>query len=200
MNSLRQELMAVPGLPTMRMLLPAGWRARELSEDGLAVLVGELREIFMQAHRPDLDAELTSMLENWARQLRENGGRYAILPAGDQPGAVLPMSMTVSVVTQIGGADLDTWVTAKITSGGTRFLDEQRTVLAWHDERREQEGVFTDLHSYLIPVPGTRRQQALLLAGTHLSLAGDGATPERREMAEVLFDTMALALDWVPAS
>lgn len=201
MSSLRQELLGLGTLPSMRMLLPAGWRSVALTDDGMQELTDRLRDVFMRAHRPDLDVALTASISRWVRELRAQGGRYAVLPIDLPQEGALPMSLTVSVISEMGEAPLEDWVVAKIRSGTTRFLDEERTVLAWfasESGRGEAEGVTTDAHSYLIPIPGTRRRQAVLLVGMHLVPADMGPEAPRKEAAQVLFDTIALALDWAP--
>ncbi|MFT4156847.1 MAG: hypothetical protein QM630_02805 [Microbacterium sp.] len=200
MNSLRQELLRLPGLPTMRMLIPAGWRSLPLTDEHLSEFTRKFSEILMRAHRPDLDAELTAMLERWAKELRGQGGRFAILPLDRPEGSVLPMSLTVSIVSELGGRSLDEWVAARIRQGGTDFLDDARTVLFWEGGASQGNGLNTRARTYLIPVPGTRRGQAVLLSGIELVAEDEPADGFRREAASMLFDSVALALDWLPAA
>lgn len=203
MNSLRQELLAVKDQPTMRMLLPAGWEVISLEDDGVQSLIDRLRAVLMRANRPDIDAYLTSSLTKWLTELKARGGCYAVLPLDPPVGTALPMSLAVSVVSEVGGRRLDEWVTAKIRTGATEFLDDRNSVLAWSMTTAGQDqmaGTVSDQFQYLIPVPGSERRSAVLLSGTLLVLEGEPEDSPRRRAARALYDSVALALDWVPAS
>lgn len=203
MSGLRDELLSVgKELPALRLLLPAGWRASPLQQAGVDELVRRLRATLMAAHRPDVDAYLTGALRRWIGELRAAGGLYMVLPVDPPGGTPLPMSLVVSVVTDAGGQSVESWVVEKIRSGTTEFLDENRTVLTWTTTtpgRDEMAGTVSDRFDYMIPVPGTSRRSALVLSGTNLSPDSIGADDPRRVAAHTLFDSIALAADWVLA-
>nr|WP_274637711.1 hypothetical protein [Microbacterium bovistercoris] len=201
MTSLREELLGAPDAPTMRMLVPGGWEVIPLEGEGYERFAQRFRTTVKRAGRPDVDAYVTSMLKRWIGDLRERGGLYAILPLDLPDQRTLPMSLTVSLVGDDAEHSLEDWVTAKIRQGTTEFLDDGRTVLAWQTRtagRDEMAGTVSCQYSYLIPVPGTSRRKAVMLAGTHLVEATDPEDAPHREAANALFDAMALALDFVP--
>jgi hypothetical protein len=200
MTSLRQELLGTPSAGTMRMIVPAGWEISPLDDHHTGALIDRLRAVLKGANRPDIDAFLSHMLRTWATALREKGGLYAILPTNPGEGTALPMSMVVSIVGDVAGQPLKAWAVAKIRSGSTEFLDEARTVLAWRSSAPgadEMAGTVTEQYHYLIPVPGADLREAVLLTGTRLALADEPEGASMRAAARVLYDAMALGLDWV---
>ncbi|WP_127820077.1 hypothetical protein [Microbacterium sp. CPCC 204701] len=202
MRALRYELQGSAGRPTMRMLVPGGWRAVTVDDEGLAELRGQLRTQVRRAGRPDVDAFLSSSLVKWMTELRERGGRFAVLPLDPPEGTAFPMSFTVSIVDDEPGRTIEAWVTAKIREGDTEFLDDRRSVLAWRTSapgEGQMTGTISDQYFYVVPVPGSQRKSAAMLHGTHLLDAAADSDDPRREAARVLFDSMALSLDWPPA-
>lgn len=203
MSALRLELGGAPERPTMRMLIPSGWRAVKVDEEGSAELVDQLRDQIKRAGRPDVDAYLSTSVTTWLAELRERGGRFAVLPLDPPEGTAFPMSFTVSIVDDSPGHSIEGWVTAKIRAGGTEFLDDRRSVLTWRTSapgEGQMIGTLSDQYFYIVPVPGSRRTSAVMLHGTHL-VDAEASDPDdrRREAARVLFDSMALSLDWLPA-
>ncbi|MCT9818886.1 hypothetical protein N3K63_01155 [Microbacterium sp. W1N] len=202
MTSLRHELLGTPTAGTMRMLVPGGWEVVPLDDEHMRAFSARMRRVLMQSHRPELDAYLSGMLRTWVSRLRETGGLYAVLPLDPPTGTALPLSLIVSVVGDVAGHPLKTWAVSKIRSGTSEFLDEGRTVLAWSTTTAgtdEMAGTVSEQYNYLIPVPGADLREAVLLTGTRVALAGEADDAPARAATRVLYDAMALGLDWAPA-
>src|SRR5690606_37362654 len=154
---LRSELLGLGADPGIRMLLPPGWEVIPLDDENLAPLTQKWRATLMQANRPDIDAYLSGIFEHWMGELRDNGGRYAVLPtAGEQ---ILPLSLARSVVEERDRSSLDRWVARRRQGNDAGFLDEDRTVLTWRSTtvgQGEMAGTASDQYNYLIPVPGAQ--------------------------------------------
>ncbi|HCJ49364.1 MAG TPA: hypothetical protein DHW40_08560 [Microbacterium sp.] len=203
MSSLRQELLGTPSAGTLRMLVPGGWDVLPLDQAHIDQFTERMREVVKRAGRPDVDAFLSGMLRTWGARLRERGGLYAVLPLTPPEGSALPMSLIVSVVTDVSGHPLQSWAVSKIRSGTTEFLDDARTVLSWSSSAAgtdDMAGTVTHQHNYLIPVPGAELREAVLLTGSRVALESEPDDAPARAAARALYDAMALSLDWAPVS
>jgi len=197
-TSLRAELLGLPeSLPRFRLLLPAGWQSHPITAETAERFEQQARGVFMRAGRPDLDGVFTSDLQRSMRGLERTGARYVILPENRPDGVPLPLSLIVSLISGDNGVSLDDWVAARFRQGA-QMLDQNGQIVFWRTRRPAGEPEVHQVQStYVVPVPETGRNKALMFTGT--GLVGSEA-PEDDDMvvaSNAMFDAIVSTVSWV---
>ncbi|WP_106816892.1 hypothetical protein [Microbacterium timonense] len=172
MSDLRSELRGrvAPSLPTYRMLLPLGWQSYDLSAQTERELVGAARSRLSAAGRADLAAGLIGQVGDVFRSLRGQDA-FAIALAGESaPSWALGAASLVGLRrTATPELPLDAIVEDAVRNRGGVAVGEGHRIVRWTDRRPvtvEQVPAISFLINYLIPVPGTRRTQAVQWTAT----------------------------------
>ena len=189
--------------PEFEMDLPAGWTRSAADDETLRRMLTSMKRRLMEAHRPDLYAQMKSMLESSFEDMRR-GGVFAFFSATD-PGPhtlFVPASLNASIRKAEPGQNLDDIVRSLVREqGATPLLGDKRTLRV---ERQKIRRMGTDSlvsHSivYLTPVPGAQRRRALQLVAGFASAVGTPADDPMLESMRALFDSCVSTLRWRPA-
>lgn len=191
------------GIPAFRLVLPPGWTAHLPTNAGQQEDVRKASAIFMQAGRPDLDAEFRTMMAQ-ANQGMRRTKVFAIYRQEDVPmEELLPLSITASALDAPDGENLDAWVTEAFRARGAVFLDENlKHIVRWSTEAKRPagapaiDGVGGRTVTYIIPVPGTLRRKALVFTSTIVIPDGDVIPAEVLDGIELLSDAMISTFAW----
>ena len=167
MSDLRAELTGRvgPTLPQFRMLLPLGWQSYDLSAQTERELVGAARTRLTQGGRADLAAALSAQVGDALRSLRGQSA-FAFALAGEAaPSWVLGAASLVGL-RRSGTPELplDAVVEDAVRNRGGVAVGEGHRMVRWTERRPVTlDGVaaVSFLINYLIPIPGTRRTQAV---------------------------------------
>lgn len=197
--TLREELGVQPD-PDFDLELPKGWARHGVDDAALESVLSVAKQRCMEAHQPQLYAEIKAHLTAAFADMRKGGVFAYFCPtdAGDATLA-LPASINASIRRAEPGQTLDDMVRTLIHShGATPLLGDTRT-LRVEKEKTSRLGTETLInHSvvYLTPVPGTKRRRALAL------VAGFARTPDIPSDADsvqahrALFDACVSTLQW----
>ena len=155
-------------VPEYRLLLPDGWEELPADRTGVEELIRRTSAVFKAQHRPELDAEMRTLLERAYRRMKQANAfaLYLQTSASDVP---LPFSIVASVVTGQLGGTLDRQVARLFRENGAEFLTDDRSIVRWEASvagTKEVEGTAAHVIDYLIPVPGTERRTALQFTTT----------------------------------
>lgn len=155
-------------VPDYRLLLPDGWEQLPADRAGVEELIRRTSAVFREQHRPELEAQMRTMLEVAYRKMLQAKAfaLYVQTAAVETP---LPMSVVASVVEGQLGGTLDRQVAQLFRDKGAEFLTDDRSILRWEADvaaRKEVEGAAAHVIDYLIPVPGTERRRALQFTTT----------------------------------
>jgi len=167
--SLKDDLLRVDSpTPEFRLLLPPGWKQYLPDELTEQELLREAKVRLRDAHRPDLAAELIGMTRRAFEQMRrsESLAFYMGLPPDENN--VLPLSITVSKRIGPNGGTLDGQVADLIRTKGALPLNDDQVMIRWETQQTHTVGrdkITTQTISYLTPIPGTARREALLFVG-----------------------------------
>lgn len=204
MGGLRAELMGgpPPATPEFAVVLPAGWSEFDPTEAVEGDLTGRARERFMQAHRPDLFAELRGMTKRAFAGMRSSQTlKFYIQTEMWADELILPLSLTATLRSQGEGFTLDAGVTDLIRRYGATPLGGDRRFVRWETESTERLGadeVSQFTVSYLTPVPGTERKQALQFTAVAV-VPADGSLKQDDPLVRSMFeltDAVVSTLSW----
>ncbi|WP_072315039.1 hypothetical protein [Agrococcus sp. Marseille-P2731] len=162
---LREELGA-PADPEFELELPEGWVRHDATAETEQRMLQAARRRLMEAHRPDLYAQLRAQVEESFAAMRR---MEAIAHFGPEPGApdwaFLPASLIATVRTPQPGVTLQQEMAQRIREGATALHGDRRFI---RDERELDITVGTDAAKqrtvvYVTPMPGSRQARALQL-------------------------------------
>lgn len=183
-------------IPPYRLLLPDGWEELPADRAGIETLIERTSAVFRQTHRPDLDAQMRTLLELAYRKLRSVGAHriYLQTVAREVP---LPMSIVVSVMAEEDGGTLDRQVASLFQHHDAKFLRDDRTIVRWEkriDGTRQVEDAASSVVDYLIPMPSTQRRRALQLTTTiahpgEMSEEDESVVEQLKHLSDVLVST-----------
>lgn len=198
--SLRDELRGDGGVPPFGIVLPTGWMELQPTREAFQELGREASARFRTAGRPDLDAQLRSLVESASRQFlsRDPVRMYLPRPAdGDAP--VLPLTMTAARVTGPDGRSLDGWVSSLVAEHGAIRFGPGEAMVRWETStapRLQDRRVPIRSVSYLIPIPGTGRRRALQFTAV-IPLGDPPEMPDEViESLMLLCDAMISTFTW----
>ncbi|UFU07090.1 hypothetical protein [Ruania halotolerans] len=198
-TSLRQDLGVRPD-PEFELDLPPGWSRREPDDATLQSMLSDLKQRLMQAHRPDMYAQMKTLMEQSFDDMRR-GGVLAFFSATD-PGPdtlFVPSSINASILTAEPGRSLDDVARTLFRDhGATPLFGDKRTLRA---EKEKTVRIGTDTlisHSvvYLTPVPGAKRRRALQLMVAFARKPETAPDDPWLDSMRVLFDSCVSTLRW----
>lgn len=196
--SLREQLGA-PADPEFELELPEGWVRHDASPATEQAMLQAARRRLMEAHRPDLYAQLQAQVQESYAAMRRMG---AVAHFGPEPGApdwaFLPASLIATIRTPQPGATLLDEMAQRIRDGATDLHGDRRFVRLQREsettigtERAAQTTV-----AYLTPIPGTRQARALQLTAVITRGAEFPADDPALVMMLRLFDACVASLRW----
>lgn len=188
------------GVPPFRFLLPAGWEEVPADRSGVDLLIRRASEKLRAQHRPDLDAELRTLLEVAYRKMQQ-GRAFALYLQTTADEMPLPMSITASVVSGQLGGTLDRQVAGLFRERDAQFLRDDRTIVRWETPatvRAGGEAGTAHVVDYLVPIPGSGRRSAVQL--TTVIPVPDADEETRTVVAALieLSDVMVSTFTWKP--
>ncbi|MCC2033608.1 hypothetical protein [Microbacterium allomyrinae] len=187
------------GVPPFRLILPDGWEELPADRSGTDALIRRSSAVLRAQHRPDLDAQLRTMLEVAYRKMKQ-GRAFAVYVQTSAEQMPLPMSITASVVSGQLGGTLDRQVAGLIRDRGAGFLRDDRTIIRWEtpaDVKAGAEAGRAQVVDYLIPIPGSRRRDALQFT-TVIPVPANDVTEVVSALVD-LSDLMVSTFTWKPA-
>lgn len=164
-SSLRAELGAPPD-PAFDLELPEGWERKDVSPETEQAMLQAAKRRLMEAHRPDLYAQLRVELQESFAAMRAMDAIAHFGPGPRAPETMfLPASLIATIRTPQPGVTLQQEVAERIRHGATALHGDKRFI---RDERELDRRIGTDAAKqrtvvYLTPVPGSRQARALQL-------------------------------------
>ncbi|MBS1674273.1 MAG: hypothetical protein JSS74_09940 [Actinobacteria bacterium] len=204
MSDLRNELLGrrTPALPPFRMLVPPGWLVFDLGEEDERALLAKATARLGAASRPDLAATLGLHVRDALANLRRQHGFAYALPGENAPTWILGSASLVGIKrTSTPELPLDDVVLNMVASYGAAPLGEDGRILSWVERRpvtMDGETARSLMLNYLIPIPGTRRTQAvhwIVNAAYADDMPDDHPTLEAWKL---LFDVHVATFAWIP--
>lgn len=200
--SLREQLGGTPD-PDFTLVLPPGWIRRSVDAGVEKDMLGAMRSRLMQAHRPDLYAQMDRLLRDAFTQMRRVEAVAMFVPSADASEALyLPASLTASIQRAPAGENLDDVVREAIVQrGATALLEDKRFLRMETDEVQTLEGeqVAVTTVMYLTPIPGSQRRRALRLMLVIMRPVDVPADDPPMVAMRTLFDLSVSTLAWLPA-
>jgi hypothetical protein len=197
MSSLRDELLGEA--PTsFRVLLPAGWRQFGVDDASRAALEALIRDRLKPAGRPDLDAELRSMVRRYWERLQRTRAVALYLPTEQASEVPLPMSIVASKYSAAPGRSLEADLRATVGVEVTRVQLPTGPVLRWAavgDRVDGDEAVRSRTIGHVFPVPGDDPRHGMMLV-TGIPHLADGGTDALLEPLIFLSDAIAETFRW----
>jgi hypothetical protein len=201
-SDLRAELTGSIGatVPRYRMLLPPGWRSYDLSTDTERELVAAARARLSEAGRPDLAAALATQVKDTVAKLREQDAFAYALPAEGSPTWVLGSASLVGLRRRSTPRwTLDDIVEDAVRNRGGVAIGEGHRIVRWterHPTRVDGVDAVSFLIQFLLPIPGTKRTQAVQWTAT---VAHSADLPQDDPVLEAwvaLFDHHIASFTW----
>ena len=201
--SLREEMGARPD-PDFDMELPPGWSRQPVTTEVLETLTAGIKKRLMEAHKPDIYAQLKVMLQESFEIMRRDGAFAFFSATSQEPGTLwIPASIVASVRKAEAGQTLDDLARDLIRNqGATPLLGDRRT-LRFETERTVRMGTETIInHSliYLTPIPGAGRRRALQLVAGFGRTPGTPADAPAIQAQRFLMDSCVSTVRWRPAA
>lgn len=163
-SSLKAELRGET-VPEFTLSLPEGWVRKDPSDQVRDEMLAAAKKRLMQAHRPDLYGQTTSMVRKVFTEMQRMETVAFFTPGeGAPPEAFLPATLTASVRRGPDGRSLDGAIAGLIRNEGATALGEDKRLLRWESrtvESLDGTRVATTTVLYLTPIPDTGRKRAL---------------------------------------
>jgi hypothetical protein len=182
------------------MLLPLGWQPYDLSADTERDLIGAARVRLSQGGRPDLAVGLSAQVSDALRSLRSQDAFAFALAGEGAPSWVLGAASLVGLRrTATPDLPLDAVVEDAVRNRGGVAVGDGHRIVRWTERRPVTlDGVsaVSFLINYHLPIPGTRRTQAVQWTAT---VAHGAELPEdAAELAAwvALFDHHVATFTW----
>ena len=196
--SLRDDLGAPPAMPEFEMDIPKGWARHAPDDATLQSMLSAAKRRCMDAHVPQMYAEIKTQLEGSFESMRRNGVFAYFCPTDPGAGTLaIPASINASIRHAEPGQTLDDMARSLIRDhGATPLLGDPRT-LRFEKEKTTSLGTETVInHSvvYLTPVPGTMRRRALTLVAGFARTPDVSTDAESIEATRFLFDACVSSL------
>ncbi len=197
-SSLRHQLGA-PADPDFDLQLPEGWVRHDASAATEQAMLEAARRRLMDAHRPDLYAQLRAQVQESFASMRTMG---AIAHFGPAPGApdwaFLPASLIATIRTPAPGVSLQEEMAQRIREGATDLHGDRRFVRfeREHDRTIGTERAKQVTVAYVTPVPGSRQARALQLTAVVTRGAEFPADDPALVAMLRLFDGCVASLRW----
>lgn len=201
MTDLR-EAIGLQADPEFDLELPAGWTRQEVAGDALESMLAAMRRRFMEQHRPDLYAEMKTMVKKSFEDMERNGVFAFFSPTKEGEGTLaIPASIHASIRRAEPGETLDDLARSLIQGRGATPLRGDSRTLRFEQEKHVKLGTETIVAQsviYLTPIPGAKRRRALqLVAGFGRTVETPADHPNLQAM-KLLFDACVSTLSWRP--
>lgn len=197
MSGLRDELLGAA--PTsFRVLLPPGWRQFGVDDASRAALEALIRDRLKPAGRPDLDAQLRSMVRRYWDRLQRTRAVALYLPTEQATEVPLPMSIVASKYSAAPGRSLEADLRATVGVEVTRVELPTGPVLRWSsvgDGLDGDDAVRSLTIGHVFPVPGDDPRHGMMLL-TGIPHLADGGTDVLLEPLTYLSDAIAETFRW----
>lgn len=204
MSDLRAQLLegASPSIPAYRMLVPPGWDVFDLGTDDEATVVKRVVSRLTAANRPDLAAVMSRHVHEALSSLRrQNAFAYAIAGEGAPTWIIGSASLVGMKRTATPELTLDDIVQNAIANHDGAPLAGDERIVRWSERRpvtMDGETVRTLMLNYMIPIPGSKRTQALHWV-VNVAHPEDMPTDHPALAAwEALFDLHVATFAWGP--
>jgi hypothetical protein len=201
--SLRTELMGGPStdIPPYRMLIPPGWDAHDLSADAESAVIAQATGRLAQAGRADLAGPLAANVRGALADLRAQRA-FAFAVAGEGAPTWALGAASLVGLKRVGTPELtlDEFVAAVISSHDAAPLGGDPRIVRWAERRTtvlDGERLGTLQLNYIIPIPGSRRTQAVHWIVTAAHDADTAADDPRLVAWEALFDVHVATFSWM---
>lgn len=198
-SDLREALGVTPD-PEFEMELPPGWSRRSVDDTALDSMQSGLKKRLMEAHQPQLYAELKTVLAQSFEQMRRNGAFAFFSGTEPDPGTLwVPASIVASIRRAEPGGTLDDLARTLIRSHGATPLRGDRGTLRFEREktvRVAETSIVNQSVIYLIPVPGSKRRRALQLVASFGRTPDVSADHPSVRAMTLLFDSCVSTLRW----
>jgi len=204
MSDLRTELLGrrTPALPPFRILLPAGWLAFDLSEEQEDRVISQGLARLAASGNGGMSAKIAPMLRDAFTSLRRQSGfAYAIPGEGAPTWAVGPASIIGIKRASTPEFTLDDVVMRVVAEHGAAPLGGDERILAWSEQRTvtvDDETARALTLNYLIPIPGTRRTQAVHWIVTTACAPDVPEDAPGLQEWKLLFDVHMATFAWLP--
>lgn len=197
--SLKAQLLG-ESTPSFRIALPEGWVRHEPTLETSELLLKQARQRLLQAHRPDLYAQLQGATKSAFSAMKRAEVIAIYMPGPHTPESLyLPLSLTASIRRSPDGAALDAAVAQLIRQKGATRLGEDKRFVTWREDSTQQlagGSVPTVSVFYLTPIPESGRRRALLFTLSTPRPSGDQETVDFADAAIRLFDSCVSSLVW----
>jgi len=202
MSSLRAELTAGGSrVPAYRMLVPPGWEVFDLSDASEAAVISRAETRLRSQGRGDLAAAFVPHVREALSGLRkQNAFAYAFAGEASPTWGLGTASLVGLKRISTPELSLDDVVRTAIVSHAAAPLAGDERIVRWIERRPvtlDGQAVTSLMLNYMIPVPGTRRTQAVHWV---VNVAHDPALPDDHESLkawELLFDGHVATFSWV---
>lgn len=205
MNDLRTELLGrkTPTLPPYRMLLPPGWITFDLGEADEKTVLGQATARLGAAGRPDLAATLNLHVRDALSDLRRQNAFVYALPGEGSPTWKLGSASLVGIKrSSTPDVTLDDIVLSVVANHGAAPLAGDERILRWIEHRSvslDDADARSMVLNYLIPVPGTRRTQAVHWVVNAAYPDDMPSDAPALETWQLLFDAHVATFSWMTA-
>lgn len=195
--SLRDEL--ISETPTsFRVLMPPGWRQFGVDDASRAALESLIRDRLKPAGRPDLDAQLRSMVRRYWARMKRTRAVALYMPTEQATSVPLPMSIVASRYSATAGRSLESDLRTSVGVELTRVDLPAGPVLRWASTSDRVDGdaaVRSLTIGHVFPVPGEDPRHGMMFV-TGIPHLADGETDLLLEPLIFLADAIAETFRW----
>ncbi|SFS03379.1 hypothetical protein SAMN04487783_0742 [Agrococcus baldri] len=185
-----------PGSPTgYHLLLPPGWRGFSVDDAGLAAVQRLVSARFRELGRPDLDAQMRTLLQQQWEGLRKQLARQVFMQAEQTELKVLPMSIAVRQFVARGGTTFEAGL-ASVTETPLERIDTPIGPVFRGEREQRGTGEFAVARSvtvlYGLPLPEPHHQKGLAFIGsvTHVDETDDELIRGHVELLDTIMETV----------
>lgn len=197
MSGLREELMGE--IPTsFRVLLPPGWRQFGVDDESRAALEALIRDRLKPAGRPDVDAQLRSMVRRYWARLKHTRAVALYMPTEQATSVPLPMSIVASRYSAAVGRSLESDLRTSVGAEVTRVDLPAGPVLRWTSTSNRVDGddaVRSLTIGHVFPVPGDDPRHGMMFV-TGIPHLANGETDLLLDPLTYLADAIAETFRW----
>lgn len=146
-------------------LMPPGWDRYLVDEAGKQSFRAKISERMKELGRPDLDAQMRTLIENQWRRLGQTKVSALYLPGRRDDGVQMPASIAVKQYVGAPGRDFEASVRAMVSEPVVRVDTQIGPILRWVTEQRGRDEL-SEVNSrqigYGFPLPGDGERRGML--------------------------------------
>ncbi len=154
-----------PAPTGFHILMPPGWQRYLVDDDGKRTFEARISARMKQLGRPDLDAQLRSLIEAQWRKLGATKVSAVYLPGHSEGAPMTPASIAVKQYVGAPGRDFEASVRALVSDPVERFDTPIGSILRWVGELRGKDQlseVSSRQIGYGFPLPGESERRGLI--------------------------------------